>query len=216
MAHESRVPQTNESAQTKRALLESATRLFSERGYSHTTILDITDAVGLAKGALYHHFASKEDILVHIQDDMVERIMDESRTVLEGDPSPTAALAGLIRVHARMAATHRAAILVILRERKVFGAENWQTIRRQRAEVEAMFTRVIEQGQQTGDFALVAEPRLVTLAIIGMINWSSEWYRARSDDPDEIAEVFIDLTLPGLVYGPVVDDDWLASRDVRP
>lgn len=45
-------------------ILDAAHRLFTTKGYSATTIVDIMDAVGIAKGTLYHHFASKEHILV--------------------------------------------------------------------------------------------------------------------------------------------------------
>ena len=93
------------------------------------------------------------------------------------------ALTGLIHAHADMAMAHQAAILVILRERDVFSAENWDIIRRQRADIEQMFSQVVAQGQLAGDFGLVGDSRLIALAIYGMINWSSEWYRTRHDDP---------------------------------
>lgn len=205
MTEPPRTPQTNEemSKRTKRLLLDSATSLFSERGYTDTTILDITEAAGLTKGALYHHFSSKEEILLRIFEDMRDRIVEESRMVLADDPPPIDALTGLIRAHARMATTYQEGILVILRERKMFTSAHWELIRQRRAEIEAMFTGVIEEGQRTGDFALIGEPRLVTRAILGMINWSSEWYRVERDDPDEIAEIFVDLVLPSLVHGPL-------------
>ena len=38
------------------------------KGYDHTTIQDIVDALGMSKGAVYHHFKSKEDILDHLYD----------------------------------------------------------------------------------------------------------------------------------------------------
>lgn len=49
--------------ETREAILEAATRLFLQRGYEGVSIRDITEAVGLTKGALYHHFESKESLL---------------------------------------------------------------------------------------------------------------------------------------------------------
>lgn len=49
---------------TRNRILDTSMALFLEKGYEHTTIQDILDALGdLSKGAIYHHFKSKEEIL---------------------------------------------------------------------------------------------------------------------------------------------------------
>ncbi len=66
--------------ETVNLILDVATRLFMEKGHEHTSIQDIIDNLGgLSKGAIYHHFKSKEDILVAVTDRMTE----ESNRVLE-------------------------------------------------------------------------------------------------------------------------------------
>ena len=47
---------------TKRKIFEIAMRLFSEKGYEATSVEEITATVGVAKGTLYYHFSSKEEI----------------------------------------------------------------------------------------------------------------------------------------------------------
>ena len=47
---------------TKRKIFETSMRLFSEKGYDATSIEEITATVGVAKGTLYYHFTSKEEI----------------------------------------------------------------------------------------------------------------------------------------------------------
>ncbi len=57
--------------ETVNLILSVAFRLFMEKGYEHTSIQDIIDNLGgLSKGAIYHHFKSKEDILVAVTDRM--------------------------------------------------------------------------------------------------------------------------------------------------
>lgn len=59
--------------ETVNLILDVAFRLFMEKGYEHTSIQDIIDHLGgLSKGAIYHHFKSKEDILVAVTDRMTE------------------------------------------------------------------------------------------------------------------------------------------------
>ena len=60
-------------------ILDVAFRQFMEKGYEHTSIQDIIDHLGgLSKGAIYHHFKSKEDILVAV----TERMTQESNRML--------------------------------------------------------------------------------------------------------------------------------------
>ena len=74
---------------TVERILNAAQRLFLEKGYENTTIQDIVDALGdLTKGAIYHHFKSKEEILDAVSDKMFfennpfDAVMD--RTDLNG------------------------------------------------------------------------------------------------------------------------------------
>lgn len=67
--------------ETVNRILDAAGHLFMEKGYEHTSIQDIIDNLGgLSKGAIYHHFKSKEEIL----DAVTDRIMEESNRKLTG------------------------------------------------------------------------------------------------------------------------------------
>ena len=54
--------------ETVKKIVDVSYNLFKKKGYDHTTIQDIVDELGLSKGAVYHHFRSKEDILDKIND----------------------------------------------------------------------------------------------------------------------------------------------------
>ena len=57
--------------ETVNLILNVAFRRFMEKGYEYTSIQDIIDHLGgLSKGAIYHHFKSKEDILIAVSDRM--------------------------------------------------------------------------------------------------------------------------------------------------
>ena len=57
--------------QTVQLILETAARLFAQKGYDETSMQDIMDATHLSKGAIYHHFSSKLDILLRIADQIL-------------------------------------------------------------------------------------------------------------------------------------------------
>lgn len=75
--------------ETKKLIIEKATELFLQKGYENTTVQDIIDNLGgLTKGAVYHHFSSKKDILLavmtsiyaenHLLSDWEKVVKDES------------------------------------------------------------------------------------------------------------------------------------------
>ena len=59
--------------ETVRKILDTAERLFIEMGYDRTSLQEIIDETGLSKGAIYHHFASKEDIFYSVCDRIGQR-----------------------------------------------------------------------------------------------------------------------------------------------
>ena len=59
--------------ETVRKILDTAERLFIEMGYDRASLQEIIDETGLSKGAIYHHFASKEDIFYAVCDRIGQR-----------------------------------------------------------------------------------------------------------------------------------------------
>ena len=69
------MPRNKFPEETKQRILDAAFEVFVEKGYEATTILDIVAATdGLTRGAFYHHFNSKEEVL----DEIAERIFYEN------------------------------------------------------------------------------------------------------------------------------------------
>ena len=59
--------------ETVRKILDTAERLFMEKGYDRASLQDILAGTGLSKGAVYHHFTSKEDIFYSVCDRIGQR-----------------------------------------------------------------------------------------------------------------------------------------------
>src|SRR6201995_6092610 len=68
-------------------LLAEATRLFAERGYDRTSVQEIVEAAGVTKGALYHYFGSKEDLLQEVYA-RVLRLQQERLDAFAGADAP--------------------------------------------------------------------------------------------------------------------------------
>ncbi len=71
--------------ETRKLIIEKATCLFLKNGYENTTVQDIIDNLGgLTKGAVYHHFKSKNDILLAVMTDMYanNHLLDDWKIIL--------------------------------------------------------------------------------------------------------------------------------------
>ena len=71
------MPRNKYPEQTVEKILSAAERLFAQKGYAKTTLQDIIDTTGLSKGAVYHHFKSKEEIAAKVGDRLGARVAAE-------------------------------------------------------------------------------------------------------------------------------------------
>lgn len=65
----------------KNEILDAANKLFSEKGYDGTSTNDILERVGIARGALYHHFKSKEEILDMLIERYSIQVLDTAKQI---------------------------------------------------------------------------------------------------------------------------------------
>ncbi len=64
-----------EAGLRRNEILDAAQHLFFAKGYDETSIQEIIDAVGIAKGTFYHHFESKQELLDHLIDRMFSHVL---------------------------------------------------------------------------------------------------------------------------------------------
>ncbi|MBQ9950759.1 MAG: TetR/AcrR family transcriptional regulator [Clostridia bacterium] len=179
------------------SILETAERLFFEKGYDQTSIQDILDELSLSKGGFYHHFQSKEAILSEICEKRVTNSLSELKMELSVmKASPIEKLNLLLRKVNLFDRDDTAFVAVLL---KVCYVDGDVRIRdRIRSVVNDQLTGyvngVIEEGMQTGDF-FVRNPGQIGAIILGMTaNVDDSACRILAADPDnpdciiEIAE----------------------------
>jgi TetR/AcrR family transcriptional regulator, cholesterol catabolism regulator len=136
-------------------IAEVAIELFYSRGAQSTTVRDITAACGLTPGALYNHFASKEELLyVLIRD--VHRHADAglAAAVAGAEPEPPAQLAAAVRYLVGHVAALRKASLVANREFSLLTDPRREEITQIRRQLRGRFTEILLDGSGQGVFAL--------------------------------------------------------------
>jgi TetR/AcrR family transcriptional regulator, cholesterol catabolism regulator len=79
-------------------ILRAAARLFREKGYKGTTVREIAEEVGLLSGSLFHHFATKEDILLEIMREAFLSVCIRGEEILLREADPVRQLRELLRL----------------------------------------------------------------------------------------------------------------------
>ncbi len=82
---------------TRRKILETAKRLFVERGYFNTSMRDIALESGVSTGAVYHHFESKEEIAGEIYSETLEVIRNRLQNAIDRGKSAEERVKGIVR-----------------------------------------------------------------------------------------------------------------------
>jgi AcrR family transcriptional regulator len=196
-------PGTYAPAETRRALLDSAINLFDRQGFAETSVQEIVDDANLTKGAFYHHFDVKEEVLYEIQAEYIDHQVDEVERVVAVSSDPIEQLRGLVHQSVRAVSTHRAHVSVFLQERRYLTGERFAAVKARRNVVEQRFVDVIQRGIDAGVFHSSSNPRVIAFAIIGMSAWVQQWFDESGRlDVGQVADIFWDLIADGLVVDP--------------
>jgi AcrR family transcriptional regulator len=181
------------------AIYAATIQLFSERGYSSTSMRDIANAVGLLPGSLYVHISSKEQLLGEIVETGIDRFMVACKEAMDAEDSAAARVRAVIHAHMALIAQDAEHVRVALHQWKYLTGSRRVEIMDKRREYEGLFKTLISDGIAAGEFSAELNPRIAVLTIIGTLNWTSEWFHAEGpESPDQVADEIADVLLTGL------------------
>ncbi len=184
---------------TREGILEAAARIFSEKGFDATSMQDIAQAVHLQKASLYHHFSSKQEILVGILDQALDLINNRLEIVLSQPSSADEKLREAMISYVQTIAENQNLAGVLLLELRSLDPELKARHAPRREKFEHLWRDLIVEGHQQGVFIDI-DPSLTGRAILGVMNWTVTWYRQEGPrSATDIANLFADLLLSGLL-----------------
>src|SRR5439155_22310581 len=147
---------------TRQRIVSAAVSLFAEQGYDATSVNQVVQRAQVAKGALYHHFTSKDDLLFEVYHELIGRQLDGMKAILAKGLSPAETLWELIVDLVTTTAARASEAKVFAREGHRLGDENQKRLRSARREYHDAVTELIRAAQVSGEFSDVASAEMVT------------------------------------------------------
>lgn len=178
-------------------VLDVAVQLFIERGYEATSVSDLAQRLGLTKSALYHHFASKEELL----DLALNEALTGLEQILEQPESRAGSAASRLSFVIRGAVTvlieKLPYVTLLLRVRGNSPVERAALERRR--EFDHRVTEVVRAAQAQHLVRDDIDAAVVTRLLFGMVNSLTEWYRpGGAVDADHMASIVMAAAMDGI------------------
>ena len=183
---------------TKNLIFESAIKIFSESGYRGATMDDIAANAGLAKGTLYYHFVSKEEIFNFIVEEGLKILQNQVIEVQEMNIGPIEKLIKICKIQLTFLYGYTDFFKVVMSQ--LWGNESRQDelrqkIRRYINEIEINIKNAMENGQiEKGDIELIAFQFFGSLCSSAIY----ESIHIEKISLDNIIESTINFTLKGI------------------
>jgi AcrR family transcriptional regulator len=175
--------------QTRVKLLASARRAFAERGYAHASMDEFTAAVGLTRGALYHHFGGKERLLLAVIEQIEAEVDGRLRTIAAAAPTAWESFRRRCRAYLELALEPEIRRIILQDARAMFGDVPAAAQSKGIAALQAALEGLIADG-------VVAPSHAGALArmLYGAVTEASFWIA----EPDGIPAQRLALALEGL------------------
>jgi AcrR family transcriptional regulator len=166
---------------TRENLLKLAARTFGEQGYSATTMRNIAEQAGIEAASIYHHFASKEELVDQVMEQGGNRIISQQRERLDA-----------LGEDATAEQRFRAAVLGQLPDK----VREHQIKRRERHQ--KFWHGLLEDLREQGLLRADVDIRLARIMILGSINSVQSWFNPRKGSLEKVADQLCDMFFQGV------------------
>ncbi|PRB07526.1 TetR/AcrR family transcriptional regulator [Microbacterium sp. MYb64] len=172
---------------------KAAVELFALQGYATTSVQQIVEAAGVTKGALYHYFQSKDDLLFGIYDGLLSLQRSRLDEIIDrGGPTDAVLRAACVDV-LETTIDHLAEAAVFFRSMHLLSAPRQQEVTRRRRAYHDRFAALIVRGQAESRYREDIPVAVLVAHFFSDVHYLSQWYSP--DGPEE----------PGLVAAQLAD-----------
>ena len=172
---------------TKRKIFETSMKLFAEKGYDATSIEEITATVGVAKGTLYYHFYSKEEIFNFLVEEGIKLLQNSVDIKTAKFPNYIDKLKAIVLIQIKIVVKYEDLITILLSQFWGNEARNKMCKENILSYVNKIET-IVKEGIEKGEIK-EGNPKVIASEIYGLI-CSSLVYKARNEEEIDVTKLY--------------------------
>ena len=158
-------------------ILGAATRRFADHGFEASTVRQIGDDVNILSGSLYHHFATKDEMLHEIVRDPVQQMRDNALRIARAPVTAEHRLIALILLDLGELTRNQKVHAILTNERRLFRQNSeFAYVLKAKKETYQAWRTVIQDGIEAKLFRSDLDVFLIILTVIRMLNTAADWY----------------------------------------
>ncbi|MCP4419489.1 MAG: TetR/AcrR family transcriptional regulator [Chloroflexi bacterium] len=177
------------STQTIAKIIEAAKTLFTAKNFTEVTMSEIAEMAEVTKGALYHHFASKDELYLKMMHDNLTDIQSRVQPIVTSNGSSRDKLHRLAVILFDLPQPQQTLIQLVRRDINIFqDPTRSELIRAYQVAMPEQVEIIIQEGMENGEIA-PRSARLLSWEYIAVIEVvCSDYARQLADSPEEVAE----------------------------
>lgn len=157
-------------------LLSCAVKLFRSKGFERSTVRELAALAGIQSGSIFHHFSSKEDILVAVMRETILLNIERMRRALAQGNDLKERIFSLIvteleSIHGRTGS----AMSLLVFEWRSLSVENQNAILELRKVYEALWLQTLAEAKSAG--VIKTDEVILRRLLTGAISWTSNWFK---------------------------------------
>ena len=175
---------------TKRKIFETSMKLFAEKGYDATSIEEITASVGVAKGTLYYHFTSKEEIFNFLIEEGVKLLKNSIEIKTEKLDNCIDKIKAIVLIQIKVLVKYEDFMTIVLRE--IWGTgERSKRCKKEVFEYIKIIEQIVNDGIEKGELPK-GDANVIASGIFGF-TCSSLIYKMRNDKEINVMELYSEI-----------------------
>ncbi len=195
-----RPPSTVDGQTVPQRLLKVARTLFAEKGFEGTSVQDVVVAAGVTKGAMYHYFSSKDDLLYEIYGRVLRMQMERLEKFVSQEGPVEERLDAAAADVVATTIENLESTTIFFRSLHQLSEEKQKEIRRERRRYHETFRAMVVEGQQSGVFRDDVSADLCVDFFFGSVHHLPMWWKPRGRlSGQEVGRSFADLFIAGLM-----------------
>lgn len=179
------------------SILDSAAALFADVGYPSAKMLDIAKACGASKSMLYHYFPAKDDLLLALLSEHLERLLAEINLAIENHGPAKKRLSAFVEAFVQKSVQSRQRHVSAMNDVKFLPPNMQRPLQRlQRRVIDRVAALLREVNPELAESSY----KPYTMLLLGMLNWTDLWYQPGGQmKPQELCERISRLFLRGFL-----------------